>query len=345
MKTTILIILSCATLLGFGLYLHEINKSAEIRVAITESQNQVAAAQAQVTDLQNQLAEKEQRVTELQGKLKETRQKVVAKVDEAAQLQTELTNKVQAASKKSNPFAAMFKSDEMKGFIKEQQKTVLGTLIDKNYATFFTNMNLSPEQSASLKDLITKKSLLDAQAGLSMLSGETDADQRAELTKKTKADKDAIDWEIKDFLGDDGFKEFQAYEKTMPERMAIGTFRDQQASGPNKLTPDQEAQLVQAMAEERQNFKFTTDMYDQAKVANDPSSYFTEDKVNQFIAEQQELNAQYLSRAKDILSAEQLTPFEKFLKSQTDMQKLGMKKAEQMFSNGGTSSSAKLNRP
>jgi len=164
-----------------------------------------------------------------------------------------------------------------------------------------------------------------------MISGEMDADKRIELTKKTKTDKDAVDAEIKSYLGEDGFKEFQSYEKTMPERMAINTFADQQGSGATKLTPDQQTQLVEAMTKERQNFKFSTDLYDQSKIASDPESMLSGENVDRFVAEQQKLNEQYLTQARGILSGDQYTAFEKFLKNQSDMQKLGMSMVKNMF--------------
>jgi hypothetical protein len=173
---------------------------------------------------------------------------------------------------------------------------------------------------------------MDAQAGLNMLSGDMDADKRIELTKQTKAEKDAVDQEIKSYLGDDGFKEFQAYEKTLPERMAIGTFADQQLTGANKLTPDQQTQLVEVMSKDRQSFKFSTDLYDQSKIASDPANMLSGENVDKFMAEQQKLNEQYLADAQGILTPEQYTAFEKFLKSQSDMQKLGMSMVKNMFS-------------
>jgi len=156
MKTFTLIILTCSTLLGFGLYLHEVNKAAETKAS-------VQALQTEVADLKTQVSEKEERTANLQAKLSETREKVVAKVDETTQLQAALTNTVEqaeASKKKSSPLADMFKNPEMKEFVKNQQRTMIGTIIDKNYSSFFTNLNMTAEQSGTLKDLISKKSLM-----------------------------------------------------------------------------------------------------------------------------------------------------------------------------------------
>src|SRR5438046_5876827 len=123
------------------------------------------------------------------------------------------------------------------------------------------------------------------------MAGDTDADKRKELVKQAKEQKDGIDDQIKQYLGDEGYTDFQAYEKTMPERMAMNMFKDQQASGAGALTSDQENILVKAMSEERQNFKFTTDFYDKSKYdMNDLGSMFTEERIKQFEEEQNKLN-------------------------------------------------------
>ena len=83
--------------------------------------------------------------------------------------------------------------------------------------------------------------------------------------------------------------------------------------------------MVQAMSETRQNFKFTTDFYDHAKYASDPAAVFTEENLSQFKQEREQLDQEYLARAKTILSEDQVGPFEKFLVAQRDLQSAGMK--------------------
>ena len=132
-------------------------------------------------------------------------------------------------------------------------------------------------------------------------------------------------------FGQENFPQFEAYEKTIPERMSIGMFKDQQATGAGALNADQEAALVQALTEERQNFKFSTDFYDQSKLGTDLASLFTEEKLAQFQVEREELHKQYLARAKGVLTEEQMGPFEKFLGSQRALQDTGMKMAVKIF--------------
>jgi hypothetical protein len=214
--------------------------------------------------------------------------------------------------------------------IKKQQSTVFSTMIDKSYADFFTALQLTPDQSAAMKELLTKKMLVDADMGMQIMTGDLTADQRSAIVSQSKTDKDAVDAELKTFLGADNFTALQTYEKTIPDRTAISQFKDALTSG-TALNANQEQQMLQVVSQERQAFKFTTDFTDNSKFTGDFSSYFSDDKLNTFFDEQNQLNQRYLTRAQGILTPDQLTSYQKFLNSQQELQKAGMKMAAQMF--------------
>src|SRR6185295_8549906 len=211
--------------------------------------------------------------------------------------------------------------------IKAQQKLAVGPLIEKNYAGLIASLHLSQDQAATLKDLITKKVLIDADMGTSMVTGEMDSDKRKELINQARAGKAAIDDQIKQFLGDQYYSQFKDYEKTQPQRTLVGGFKDQLGSGANAMSPDQEQQLLSAMNTERQAFQFTTDYSDQSKFTGDFSSYFTDEKLGQFEKESAQLAERYKTRAQGILSADQFTAYQHFLTTQQQMQQTAMKMA------------------
>jgi hypothetical protein len=331
MKNIIIGILLATTVLFGGLYFQQSHKTAQA------GSSAVAELQKQVGDLKASLAAEEKITTALRDRLRNTQVEAAVNAGETAQLQQVLTNRtvaetsVKTNAKPANALADLFKNPEMRDMIKNQQKAVFGPMIDKNYAAFFAGLQLTPEQSASLKDLITKKMLVDANMGMDMLSGDLDSNKRDELVKQAKTDREAIDAEIKQFLGADNYTQYQSYEKTLPDRMALGQFKDQLASGTTALNANQEQQLMSAMATERQNFKFTTDYNDQSKFNGDFASFFTEEKMNTFFQEQDQLTQRYLARAQNILSGDQLTAYQTFLANQQTMQKAAMKMAAQMF--------------
>lgn len=330
-KALLFVLLTAAVVVLAALYLRESHKALEARVKIDRLETTLAETEAR-------LQEQEKRADSLQARLRDTRDRVVAKAEEVSTLQQAITNQVEAAAKNKNPLGEamkgmgeMFKKPEMKEFVKTQQKAVLGGMLEKTYAPFFSQLGLTPEQSAALKDLIVNKSLAGADVGLSLMSGDTDPTNRVQMFEQVKAEKNAADEQIKQMLGEDNFKQFQAYEKTMPDRMALNMFKDQQVAGATALTPDQEAQLIQLMGEERQNFKFTTDFSDQNKMQTDLLANLTEDKINQFVQEQEQLHQRYITRAQSVLSADQAASWDKFLASQRQMQAMGLNMASKMF--------------
>jgi hypothetical protein len=301
---------------------------------------QINRLQLQLAFTQNQLKEKseadeqisfeEKKAKMLQDVLSETSAYATKQSEQVTQLQKSL-----AATKTNDAaggLAAMFKDPKMREMIKAQQKAFLGPMIDKQYAALFQQLNLSPDQAAALKDLIQKKMSVGTDVGMSLLDNSLNATQRADLARQIKSQTDDYDNQIKQLLGMDDYQTFQSYEKTIPERTTVGQFSDQLAGTPTALSADQQQQLIQAMSDTRNNFKWTTDFNNANNVANgDYASMFTADKINQFANENARLDQQILAQAKQILTPEQLTSFEQFQTTQRQMQIVGMKMAEQMF--------------
>lgn len=330
MKNILIVILLVSAVALGALFISERNKVKTLGEQLTQAQSALAATEMQSKD-KTEAAEKatlaEAKARILQDTLQQTAANVVEQSNQVAQLQAAAKTNAPA-----NPFAAMFKDPKMKEMIKTQQKLVMGPMIEKNYSDIFKQLNLAPDQTAALKDLLQNKMLVGADMGMAMMDGSLDADKRAELGKQVKIDSDAYDTQIKTLLGDDNYKTFETYEKTVPDRMAISQFQDQLASSANPLTSDENQQLIQALNEERTGFKWTTDYNDKNPPNGDFAAMFTPDKLNTFAEEKERLDNQVLTRAKQILSSEQYASFQTYQTQQRDMQIAGLKMAAQMFS-------------
>ena len=333
MKDICIGILLVTTVVFAALGVHEQRKEHKAEASIAQLNQDMAT-------LQNQVTQEKEQAANFREQLDEATANAEAKSTELAQLKNAALKKPEAEkaakeakpeTKAGNSFGDMLQKPEMKEMVKAQQQLVLSGMVDKNYAQLFASLGLSPEQSATLKDLVLKKMLVDAGMGVTLLGSDIDASKRADLLQQAKTEKDGINDQIKQFLGDDDYTQFQAYEKSQPERMGVSMFKDQLASGPNPLQPDQESQLIQALGEERQNFKFTTDFSDQSRLASDLASTFTEEKVDQWKQENEQLDERYLLRAQSILSPDQFTAFKSYLVTQNQMQEAGLKLAGQMF--------------
>jgi hypothetical protein len=338
MKNIALVVLSIATAVFAGLYFTQSGR-------VTQAQAAAESLRKKVGELQSAVDEQEQKTTSLRAELKQAQADTAARDAQIARLTAAAANPAQAvavgglapaqapAAKSSNPFsslAKMFDDPDMREAIAAQQKAALGPIIDKTYGKLFADLKLTPEQASSLKEMLLNKQLGAAQMGMAALSAESDPSKAADLGQKVKAASDAADAEIKSFLGDDKFAQLKAYEKTTPDRMAISGFKDQ-LNGSAALSPEQEQQLIDAMTQERQNFKFTTDLTDKSKLRGNPSAMFTEENVNRFVQEMDQLNQRFVGQAQNILSPDQLEAFQKYLNNQQALQKMGMQMGAKMF--------------
>lgn len=334
MKNTALVVLVLATL-GLGAAWWTQSNQTKTATAKLAAAEQARAAQAEAA------AAAEAEAARLRERLEAALLESARNAGQAAQLSLALTNRLEefvatqppteeTNAATTNPLTEMFRSPEMREMIRNQQKAVLGTLVDQNYAAFFKAMNLTPEQSAAMKNLILNKMLSDAEMGMDLMSGDLTPEQRTELANQAKARKDELNETIKGLLGPENYATYEAYEKSIPDRMAVNQLKTQFGEG-LALNNEQETLLIQAMGEERQAFKFTTDFNNQADFSGDFLSQFTEENLEVFLQEQQRLNQNYLNRAQTILSAEQLAAYQKALTAQQEMAKMGLRMAVQMF--------------
>jgi hypothetical protein len=333
MKNIILSILLIGSVALGVLYVNESGKLRKQSAQLEQTQQQVAALEAELkekTEAIENARETEAKAKILQKTLTESTSAAVEQSKKSEQLQNSL-----AEAKTNNPMhsmAAMFKDPKMRDMIKSQQKAFMGPMVAKQYSDLFKQLNMTSEQSATFKDLIQKKMLAGADAGFSMLDDSLDASQRADLQKQVKSQTDDVDSQIKDFLGDQNYQAYQSYEKTVPDRTSVSQFNDQFAGTPNALSADQQSQLVQALSDARNNFNWTSGLNQQNPGANgDMASLLTSDNIDRFVAERTEFDNQFLTRAKQFLTPDQLNEYEEFQRRQRDMQVTGLKMAGQMM--------------
>jgi hypothetical protein len=333
MKNIILctLIVACAALAVLDVA--QGNKIQKQSLRIAQNLQRMAALQdelKQQSEAIENAKESEARAKILQQTLTESTSAVVEQSKKTEELQQSL-----AEAKTNNPLhgmVAMFKDPKMREMMKSQQKAVLGPMIAKQYSDLFKQLNLTPDQAATFKDLIQKKMLTGADAGFSMMDDSLDASQRADIGKQVKSQVDDVDNQIKQFLGDDNYQAFQSYEKTVPDRQSVGQFNDQFAGSANALSAAQQDQLVQAMSDARNNFKWTSGLNQKDPGMNgDMSALLTEDNLNKFVQEREQFDQQFLARAQQILTPDQLAAFQEFQTTQRNLQVTGLKMASQMF--------------
>ena len=172
--------------------------------------------------------------------------------------------------------------------------------------------------------------------GFSMLDDSLDATQRADLAKQVNDQTDESENQIKQFLGDANYAAYKSYESTIADRTILNQFSDQFAGTPNALTPGQQEQLIQEMSDARNNFNWTSSLNQPNAGANgDISAMFTQENIDRFLADQERLDQQVLAKAQKILTPAQLSALADHLKTQRDLQAMGMKMAKGMYTPAG----------
>jgi hypothetical protein len=328
----IAVLLTAAVALGV-VCAHQRNQLQKQRAETTAVQARLSSVEQELkarAEADEKAAFAEQKAKILQKTLSETSAAAAKQSQQVAQLKESLAT-VKTNSKSGINLATILKDPNMRDMIKSQQKLIMGPMVAKMYTPFFQQLNLTPEQSDHLKDLLEKKMMAASDAGMSMLDGSADAAKQDELKQQIKEQSDAYDAQIKDFLGDENYQEFQTYEKSATDRVAIGQFSDQLAGTSTPLTSEQEQQLVQAMNDERTGFHWTTDYSNQKPGEMDYAEMFSQDRLDQYVKEKKQFDEEYLNRAKQILSPDQFKALEAFQKNQTELQIMGMKMAAQMF--------------
>lgn len=141
---------------------------------------------------------------------------------------------------------SFFDNPQAQKLVAMQQRAAL----DGHYATLFKKLALSPAQLAQFKNLLVEKqsALIDV-AGAARAQGlnpRTDPDGFRQLVTQAQAE---IDTNIHSILGDDGFAEYQQYQKTLPQRTAVDQFAQRLSYTSTPLTDAQSDQLVQILAD------------------------------------------------------------------------------------------------
>jgi hypothetical protein len=308
-------------------------------------QKQMAELQAQLTAAQSQLAEKEEtedNARQLDQKLK-TIQEDLANTSRIPGNKTkrgsELTQSFPAAKTNySNPLSAMMKDPKTRELMVSQQKAMFAPVLARQYADFFKWLNMTPEQSATLMDLMQMKRLAGADAKMSLF-GNSDDTQSANVAKQVKTEKDGYDAQIKQFLGEENYQSFQEYEKSISSRTTVNLFSERLAGGTTALNADQEQQLIQLMTEEHNRFPWATDanqlFKNPSSAGGGLASRLTDEQIHQSVQEREQFDQQLLERARQILAPEQVTAFEQFQATQREMLNSSMKLAARMLAPSG----------
>ena len=319
-------------LAGAGIY--EARQNSKLRAQVQSLQQEQAPLAAQIQKLQRERDDATNRLAGLRAENSPSKTdpratEILKLRGQVSALRTDVSQRTQS----DKSLADMAKSPQIQEFM----KTAMASGLDKIYAKLFADLHLTPEQISALKQLLINKNTAGMDSGAELLSGKMTAAQLKQVGEQINAEKAGVDDQIKKLLGADGFAAYQAYDKNYLDRAAVSGpagFEDQLAGG-LELTSDQREQLVQAMAGERQNFKFTMDDSDKSKAAAGLTAMYSDENINHYQQQQEKLDQLYVTRAQTILSPDQLAVFQKFLSNRLAMGAMSLKMGAKVLGAGG----------
>jgi hypothetical protein len=218
--------------------------------------------------------------------------------------------------------AKMYTDPEMKKSMKAQQ--ALG--IRMIYGDLFKKLGLSPQESEQLADILAERQMEISGAAMAAMTadGEPDPNQSKKITDATQH----YNEQLKATLGDANYAKFQDYEKTMGDRFMMQQYDGQFATAGAPLESAQREALLNIMQEERQKMpdspfsQNNSNPQAQLNALQDPNA------IDQFFAQQEELNSRVLARARQTLSADQIAAFVKIQQQILELQRSQMKMSQ-----------------
>lgn len=224
--------------------------------------------------------------------------------------------------------AKMFTDPEMKKAMRGQQSMMVRMM----YADLAKELGLAPEEADQLIELLTERQMgMAAQSMELMGDGGADAKKLEESGKSINASRKEYDAQINALLGEERAKKFAEYERSIGDRMQMQQVQQAFTASGVPLQDSQRDGLLAIMKEER--LKTPASPFDASNkdVSAQMKALQNADAVDKAMQQTQDFNTRVLTRARTVLTPEQINAFEAAQKQQLEMMQLGMKMSREMF--------------
>ena len=300
-----------------SVWLHQRNQERE-------RQQQAAALQSQVQALEAKLVQRQAEGTQ-------RTEVIIAPVLPRTNPLVAIPAPVPIRAAAPNP--ALLNDPETRALMQKQQEQGLARLADKLVSKDFVHdWNLSPEQTARVKELVREKAGAGKDLLTAMMFDGLDDDALAQRGREVKQRIERSDEALRGLLGTDGFNALTEKERAQEDSGRLKHFREELANTAEPLTQPQTEALLAAMSAERQSFSFRVNFDDPSKV--DPEhirDHFSEANLQLYFEDMQQLNARIAERAALVLSPTQLEQLKAAQNSQLEQGRLTVKMTTELF--------------
>lgn len=307
----------------------ERTQTAALRIETEEKAAQIERLEAERQTAREQKQELARQADELTAELQ--RQKAAATKVSAVPATIQVPTEANAGAEPGQAgfgttLAKMMKDPAMKKLIRDQQRAIMDPL----YKPLVKQLGLSPEGASQFKDMLAETATKAADSAGSLLGGSSPTN-RAEAVSALAAGQKTAEAEMKSFLGEAGYAQYQDYQQTVAERMQLMAYQ-QTAGAEFPLTDQQTEQLLGFMKEEKQNLAASGNQPSPGAGQGGSPGNLSDTQVEQLLQTQQALSQRVYDRARTILSPDQANAFGTFQTNQIQMMRMGMTMARTMFS-------------
>ncbi len=229
-----------------------------------------------------------------------------------------------------NSMAKMRDNPTMNKIIEASQRGTIGAL----YADMIEYLNLSPDETNHFMDLLMYRQMEQVDFGMKLMSGAmSDEEKQAAADHLGEIDDDMKE-QMKAFLNSErDYEEFEFYEKTIGERMALSQMDQTLAAADQPLTDVEYRALLGMMQDEKTAFDWSTDLHDQES-ADISAERFSRENMRKHSEDVARLNESIFEKAMSLLTPEQFEAFKASIQATTDMQMAQFEMAGQLLRGG-----------
>ena len=202
------------------------------------------------------------------------------------------------------------------------------------YGDLIESFEFTGEEGDYFMDLLMSRQMKQVDFGMKLMGGEMSEEERTKMGEELKEVGETVKAEMEKFLNDaDDYEEFEFYEKTMGERMMLSQMTEKLEASGAALSDEAYRELLSMMHDERKNYDFKSDLHDNENM-DMSAERFSEESLQHFSDDMNELNRNVLGKAERMLTAEQLSVFQESVQAIVEMQKSQMEMAAKMFRGG-----------
>ena len=325
-KTVALVLLALTSLILGGLLVQEKHQAAQLVDRVAKAEALSAKQQEEIRKARSAVADLEQKRGQLVARNKVAQQALVDARNAASTPASDASptpaggdgRKKKSANPLADSITKMMKDPAMKNMM----RTTQGTVLKQMYGDLVKGWALSPDETQTFYDLLLDKQMDQMDLGMNILEKGPDAAKTTDV-----GDPDA---KLKAALGDNLYKQYQDYQKTISGRLTVNRFQQQLATGSTPaLTPDQSSTLLQTITEETANLP--PGIFSPPAGGNATSFSMSPGQVDQYMKAQGDLDDRIDARMANTLSPDQLQVLKEQQQQMIATQRMGMEMAAKMM--------------